>query len=67
MTDVSPRFFNPLQPGYIEDPYTHFAEMREHDPVHLTLLNQWLLFRYDDVSRILRDPSIIEAVVAFAG
>ncbi len=58
MTDVSPRFFNPLQPGYIEDPYTHFAEMREHDPVHLTLLNQWLLFRYDDVSRILRDPSM---------
>ena len=58
MTDVSPRFFNPLQPGYIEDPYSHFAEMREHDPVHLTLLNQWLLFRYDDVSRILRDPSM---------
>ncbi len=58
MTDVSPRFFNPLQPGYIEDPYPHFAEMREHDPVHLTLLNQWLLFRYDDVSRILRDPSM---------
>ncbi len=58
MTDVSPRFFNPLQPGYVEDPYAHFAEMREHDPVHLTLLNQWLLFRYDDVSRILRDPSM---------
>ncbi len=58
MTDVSPRFFNPLQPGYTEDPYPHFAEMREHDPVHLTLLNQWLLFRYDDVSRILRDPSM---------
>ncbi len=58
MTDVSPRFFNPLQPGYVEDPYSHFAEMREHDPVHLTLLNQWLLFRYDDVSRILRDPSM---------
>ncbi len=58
MTEVSPRFFNPLQPGYTEDPYPHFAEMREHDPVHLTLLNQWLLFRYDDVSRILRDPSM---------
>ncbi len=48
----------PLQPGYIEDPYPHFAEMREHDPVHLTLLNQWLLFRYDDVSTVLRDPSM---------
>jgi cytochrome P450 len=58
MTDVSPLFFNPLQPGYTEDPYPHFAEMREHEPVHLTLLNQWLLFRYDDVASILRDPSM---------
>ena len=29
-------FFNPLQPGYVEDPWPHFAEMRAHDPVHLT-------------------------------
>ncbi len=58
MSDGSTIFFNPLEPGYIEDPYPHFAEMREHDPVHLTLVNQWLLFTYDDVSRLLRDPSM---------
>ena len=58
MTDGSTIFFNPLEPGYVEDPYSHFAEMREHDPVHLTLVNQWLLFAYDDVSRLLRDPSL---------
>ena len=58
MTDSSTIFFNPLEPGYVEDPYSHFAEMREHDPVHLTLVNQWLLFAYDDVSRLLRDPSL---------
>ncbi len=51
-------FFNPLQPGYVEDPWPHFTEMRAHDPVHLTLLNQWILFRYDDVSRLLRDPAM---------
>jgi cytochrome P450 len=58
MTDSSTIFFNPLEPGYVEDPYSHFAEMREHDPVHLTLVNQWLLFGYDDVSRLLRDPTL---------
>jgi cytochrome P450 len=58
MSDGSTIFFNPLEPGYIEDPYPHFDEMREHDPVHLTLVNQWLLFAYDDVSRLLRDPSL---------
>ena len=58
MTDSSTIFFNPLEPGYVEDPYSHFAQMREHDPVHLTLVNQWLLFAYDDVSRLLRDPSL---------
>ena len=57
-TDDPERFFNPLQPGYVEDPWPHFAEMRAHDPVHLTLMNQWLLFTYEDVSRLLRDPSL---------
>jgi cytochrome P450 len=55
---TEPLFFNPLQDGYIDNPYAHFAEMREADPVHLTLMNQWLLFRYDDVSRLLKDPSM---------
>ena len=32
--------------------------MRGADPVHFTLLNQWILFRYDDVSRLLRDPAM---------
>lgn len=55
---TEPLFFNPLQDGYVDDPYSHFAEMRDADPVHLTLMNQWLLFRYDDVSRLLKDPTL---------
>ena len=51
-------FFNPLAPGYVEDPYPHLAELRTGDPVHLSLTNQWILFRYDDVFRILRDPGM---------
>ena len=58
MTDTAIPFFNPLDDGYIEDPYPHLTEMRAHDPVHLTLVNQWVLFRYADAFRLLRDPGL---------
>ena len=58
MTELAGLFFNPLQDGYGPDPYPHFAEMRDGDPIHLSLLDQWVLFRYDDVSRLLRDPTL---------
>ncbi len=58
MSETDPLFYNPLEPGYIENPYPHFAEMRRHDPVHLTLVSQWVLFRYEDTFRLLRDPSL---------
>lgn len=51
-------YFNPLQPGYIDDPAPHLAELREHDPVHWSLMGQWMLFGYDDVFRLLRDPAM---------
>lgn len=51
-------FFNPLEPGYIEDPWPHLAEIRTHDPVHHLLTGQWGLFRYDDVFEILRDRTL---------
>ena len=59
MTDTAePVFFNPLEPGYIEHPWPHLAEIREADPVHHLLTGQWGLFRYDDVFTILRDPDL---------
>ena len=56
--DIQAPFFNPLQPGYIDDPAPHLREMREHDPVHYSLMEQWMLFGYDDVFRLLRDPGM---------
>jgi len=50
--------FNPLKPGYMEDPYPHFAEMRDGEPVHLSMIDLWVLFDHDDVFRLLRDPSM---------
>ncbi len=50
--------YNPLSPGYVENPFSHFAEMRDGDPVHHSPLDMWVLFRYDDVAALLRDPSL---------
>jgi cytochrome P450 len=57
-TSESPPLFNPFAPGYAEDPYPHYAELRDHDPVHQSVIGPWVLSRYDDVVRVLRDPSL---------
>lgn len=50
--------YNPFEPGFIEDPYSRYAAMRKADPVHRSELEFWVLFRYEDVLRFLRDPSL---------
>lgn len=57
MSDVTISY-NPFQPGFTENPYPHLREMREADPVHQSVLGVWVLFRYEDVFRLLRDPSL---------
>ena len=53
-----PVMLNPFEPGYFDDPYAQYARVREQDPVHLSPIGAWALFRYDDVHRVLRDPSL---------
>lgn len=50
--------FNPLQEGYMDDPYPHQAEMREHAPVQKSGPGQWTLFRYRDMQGLLKDPAL---------
>jgi len=50
--------YNPFEPGFVENPYTPYAAMRESDPVHHSQLDFWVLFRYSDILRFLRDPSL---------
>lgn len=46
----------PLLPGYITDPYPVYRRLRERDPVHRSLITgQYLISRYADVDRVLRD------------
>jgi hypothetical protein len=48
--------FNPFLPEFREDPYRFFRSVRQQDPVHWTFLSFWLVTRYADVVRALRDP-----------
>jgi len=50
--------YNPFEPGFAEDPYTQYAAMRTAEPVHLTPLEFWVLFAYDDIARFLKDPTL---------
>jgi cytochrome P450 len=47
---------NPFAPGYFEDPYGQYRELRERAPVHHNPLGPWTITRYEDCSRLLRDP-----------
>ncbi|CAN5901184.1 cytochrome P450 [soil metagenome] len=47
---------NPFEPGFYEDPYRQYAEIRERDPVHRTPFGMWLVTRWDDVHTVLRRP-----------
>src|SRR3954464_8632615 len=58
MTDAAAVAYNPFEPGFAENPYSQYRAMREHEPVHESPFGIWLLFRYDDVLRFLRDPEL---------
>lgn len=51
--------FDPFEEGYTEWPYAQYARLRSADPVHKSeLLQGWVLTRYADVDRVLKDPSM---------
>jgi cytochrome P450 len=52
--------FNPLSPGFTDDPYPHYERMRDIDPVHEHPLGFWLVTRYDDVAALLRANLSVE-------
>jgi cytochrome P450 len=57
-TGYLPVMLNPFEPGFFENPYAQYALVREQDPVHHSPIGAWALFRYDDVYRVLRDPTL---------
>jgi cytochrome P450 len=57
-TGYLPVMLNPFEPGFFDNPYAQYAQVREQDPVHMSPLGVLVLFRYDDVYRVLRDPGM---------
>ncbi|WP_280487327.1 cytochrome P450 [Nocardia farcinica] len=49
---------DPTAPGYLPDPYPHFAQAREHAPVQQHSSGVYMIFRYPDVKRALSDRSL---------
>ena len=50
--------FNPFDPDFPANPYPQYAALRSVAPVYPTPFGPWLATRYDDVVRILRDPTL---------
>ncbi|KAA9159665.1 cytochrome P450 [Amycolatopsis acidicola] len=46
--------FDPFADGFAEDPYPHYAELREKAPAYHHPLGFWLLSRYEDVALFQR-------------
>ncbi|MEZ5176698.1 MAG: cytochrome P450 [Acidimicrobiales bacterium] len=57
--EVGAAVFDPFEDGFVESPYAQYARLRDGDPVHHSkLLHGWVVTRFDDVGRLLRDPSV---------
>ncbi|MEM9053580.1 MAG: cytochrome P450 [Bacteroidota bacterium] len=59
MDPVAEIKWNPYTPGYFANPYPHLKECRENNPVHRGAQNGWTIFRYKEVSEILRNPDLL--------
>lgn len=51
-------FYNPLDPAVHADPYPHYRQLREVDPIHHTAFGDWVLTRHSDIATLLRDPRL---------
>ena len=47
--------FNPFARDYRVNPYPLYHRLRAEDPVHRSVMGQWILTRYADVNSVLRD------------
>jgi cytochrome P450 len=56
MADPGALGFDPHDLGFIANPYPVYSRLREAGPIHYYAgTNQWIVPRYEDVNRLLRD------------
>ncbi|HEU5035338.1 MAG TPA: cytochrome P450 [Mycobacteriales bacterium] len=46
--------FNPFTPGFTDDPYPHYAQLRRDNPIEHNELGFWALWRHEHVADVLR-------------
>ncbi|GLZ39615.1 cytochrome P450 [Actinokineospora sp. NBRC 105648] len=51
---MSAVLFNPFAPGFTDNPYPHYRELRDTNPVQDHPLGFWVLSRHADVTTVLR-------------
>lgn len=57
--------FDPLDDGYLADPYPRLDTLREQGPAHyLPTIGYWLVTRYTDIEAIFADPRTYSARIA---
>ncbi|MGW5052307.1 cytochrome P450 [Actinokineospora sp. NPDC004072] len=52
--------FNPFMPGFTDDPYPHYRELRDAAPAQEHPLGFWFISRHDDVADLLRANLSVE-------
>jgi cytochrome P450 len=61
VTDIGDElFFNPFAPGFTDDPYPHYAELRASKPIEANPLGFYALWRHRDVAEVLRARMSVE-------
>jgi cytochrome P450 len=54
--------YDPFSPAVREDPYPHYAALREEAPVHWAETTRaWVVSRHDDVSFVLKSPELFSS------
>src|SRR5436189_148188 len=61
-TAEQPYVFDPFAPGFSDDPYPHYAKLRETDPVYEHPAGFWIVTRHADVVGLLRATHSLEPV-----
>lgn len=48
---------DPFAPGFYANPYAQYERLRDHDPIHRSVFDTWMITRWDDVHTLLRRPN----------
>ncbi len=67
MTSLADLGFDPLSEAFAADPYPVYAALRDHGEIlYSEDQDMWMLSRYDDVSAVATDPTMVRSLVGIS-